>query len=740
MRSTRIITRCCGLACGALFVSAVLADVDGTNLPAKYAGSLVSTQVNPTGFGDNQAFQIGPVTKGSEMDALYVTHDATDIWVGITGNLPNAGGDGQTIVLLIDAQSFDNCGFPPFCSIVPNEACCMPDMSCVEINPRDCIAMGGTRLGQDSICSGGVPDPVCNPPTPGTPNVLAVSNMLPGIGGGRDALVNLDGTVLEPGFYPDRAIVINRFGDQTYVDSFDLVNQIQDCLVPANLDCFDLSLTSVDPFNGHPISVYMDTTNTMGVDDDELKDGTGAGSQQELAATAVKGLRVRIDRLLLGAFEGQMQIQVILMAPDGTVSNQILPPLSPLDDPPAPCSLVRPGDQGACLATPPADFETLAESQVAIIDLGGPDLTPTNPTLIHEDIPGNFPVGSLIATQQIHTSFGDAVPGMINANQAGSELNQLFARAGDQFLNLAVSGNLENNGNKLYLFIDADPNIGESILDDNGDPANGFNPLATWSGRVFDPSFAPEHAYVVNNSGGTLFADHYDLLVPDPAGGQSFLGGSPVGGGSGILTGGANPNNNLFALDNSNVLGVLAVDNQIGGLGNPASATTGLEVSISLFELGILASPGDRLEACVDIKIWAVLSGTDGGGRSYLSNQALPPYDTVFSTMRFNVADDTAANPYDFGNPVEDMLQGGSDPAFAGDQLATVSLIRLGNVDLDLNCCVNTDDIDDFVAVLIGTETDPFKVSLADMNQDGGSNGVDIPLFIETVLNAGPCP
>lgn len=721
-------------ACLALVATGVLADVDGAGIPDKYAGWLTSTQVNPTGFGDNQTFQVGPVTKGSEMDALYVTHDLTDIWVGITGNLPNAGGDGQTIVLLIDAQSFDNCASPPFCPIVPDEACCMPGGSCTVINPRDCNELGGVRLGQDTICAGGVPDPACNPPIPGPPNILIISNMLPGLGGGHDSVVNLNGTTLEPGFYPDRAIAINRFGDQTYVDSFDLVNSIQDCLVPPN--CYDPSLVGEDPFNGHPISVFMETTNELGVDDDELKDGTGPGSQQALAATAVTGLRVRIDRNFLGAFEGQMQIMAILMAPDGTVANQILPPLSPLDDPPAPCSLVRPGDQGTCLATPPADFEALAETQVAIIDLSGPGATPANPTQIHLDIPGNFPGGSLVALQQIHTSFGNAIAGLIVANQSGSELDQLFVRTGDQFLHVALSGNLEQNGNKLYLFVDADPMIGENILDDNGDPNDPLNWLRTWSGRTFDPGFAPEHAYVIENGFifdvPVTFVDRYELLNDT----RTFIGLVGTGSGTGTLVIGNNPNGDLFAFDNSNVLGVLAIDNPVGGLGNPASATTGLEARISLFELGLVAAPGDRLDACVDIKVWAVLSGTDNEGRSFLSNQALPPYAEVFSTSRFHVAADTAADPFNFGSEIPP----GGDPAFAGDQFALVSLERLGNVDLDVNCCVNPDDIDDFVGVLIGTETDPAKVFLADMNQDGTSNGVDIPMFIEKVLNEGPCP
>src|SRR6185436_19503745 len=113
----------------------------------------------------------------------------------------------------------------PFCPPFPAlEACCHPDGTCDVIRPTDCLAQGGIRLGRDSVCGGGgPPDAYCNPPAPGSSNVLTVSAMLPGLGGGHDAVQNLSGTILEPGFYPERAIAINRFGENTYIDSFNLL-------------------------------------------------------------------------------------------------------------------------------------------------------------------------------------------------------------------------------------------------------------------------------------------------------------------------------------------------------------------------------------------------------------------------------------------------------------------------------------------------------------------------------------
>ncbi len=747
----------------------VWAQVDGANIPSEFAGSLVATQENATGFGDNQVVTAGPVTKGSELDALYVTYDATDLWIGITGNLPNAAGDGQTIVLLIDAVSADNCNnFPTGCgTIPPTEACCMTDGTCAVMDPAACVAAGGTRLGPDTVCAGvdvippggnGIDDACELPITPAVPNEFMTTASLPGLGGGHDSIVNLGptvdglgnpvpGTILEPGFYPERAIAINRFGGQTFIDSFNLVFDSQDCFVPPN--CFDPILVNPDPFNLQDISVYMDTTNELGVDDNDVltPDGAGPGTQGALAATAVKGLRIRVSRAFLSAFEAQMKIMVLLMAPDGTVSNQILPPLSEIDDPASPCSLVRPADQGTCLATGRADFEAQAGVQMATIDLTAPPSpAPSNPdgvTPIHADIPAAFlnaNANSLVATQRIHTSFGNAIAGTITSTQAGSELDQLFVRTDAQFLQVGLSGNLEQNGNKLYLFVDADPLLGESVLDSNGLPTDGFNWLRTWTGRIFEPGFAPEHAYVINNGGGTMFLDHYELLTDT----KTFLGQVIVGSGSGVVDdtdpAASNANGDQFALDNSNVLGVLGVGS-MGGLGNPTTATTGLEAKISLFELGVLATPLDTLTTCPNIKVWAVVSGGDSGPtvppfpRSFLSNQALPTY----APLSPNVGSDTDLAPFDFGAP-DDMLPGGGEAAFTGLQFASVALQRPGNVDLSADCCVNLLDLPVFVDVLVGVNTDPMSRFLSDMNEDGSADGGDIGDFVAALVSQGVCP
>src|SRR5215470_14840804 len=95
------------IGCCVTAVSDALA-IDGTNLPTKYAGYLIASQGNATGFGDGFTGTVTDFSIGSEFDALYVTSDASNLWIGITGNLPNKLASGQSAVILLQVND------PPF--------------------------------------------------------------------------------------------------------------------------------------------------------------------------------------------------------------------------------------------------------------------------------------------------------------------------------------------------------------------------------------------------------------------------------------------------------------------------------------------------------------------------------------------------------------------------------------------------------------------------------------------------
>lgn len=691
--------------------------IDGVDLPTKYAGYLAATQANATGFGNGFTGSLsGPneYTIGSELDRLYVTSDLSNLWIGVTGNLPNKLADGQSIVILMQVND---------------------------------------------------PDPV-----PSDPNVL-ITNGLPGFGGGYNALRALDqltlpGGGVSTGFYPDWAIVVNR-ALSTPPDSLTYGNA---WFMPTNLEMpYDANITSADPANtyavggpnaGQPLymSVFMNTTNSAGVTatTQPTPDGTGPGTQEALAPSAVKGLRVRLsmnDALTgafgIGAFQ-TIRLAIVLMTPDGTVSNQTLPPITVPNAPAFPNCFptTQPISHGAGTFDPEyfrtQDATYKFFSTVTLSNLGQPGATGKDGTDIPNATTG-FPTGSLVATQRLHTCFGDATPNPVpplTYTVPGSELDQLFVKrdadAANGFLNIGVSGNLERNGNKLYLFVDTGNPASFNVLSNVGNMGAGLNSLRTWQGRKFDAGFNPRYVYMINNTSGTLFVNAYDLSIPfvdgvsDP---NRYLGSVPIGAGTGVLSGGTNTNNDEFAFDNSNTLGVDG--GNPGAPGNPASATTGLEAKIKLSEIGATAS------TCT-IRVAAMLSGTDGGGRSFLSNQSLPSY----APMSANVGAETvggpspATQPFDFGNDVDGPNTDPYDgrPAFAGAQYTSSTAIRPGDVKDDGNCCVNAADVPEMVRVLLGLNTNPRDVQAADLNADGIVNGKDIQPFVNLLFSQSPCP
>lgn len=671
--------------------------IDGQNIPTRYAGSLVASQASGTGWGDHQFVQEQGIVVGSEMDSLYVCADGTDLWIGIPGNLPNKLASSQSFVILIDADAS----------------------------------------------------------TPNNPNVLTTGLIDP-YGGGATVMRYLDGTILEQGFDPETAIVVNRFAESTYVDSWYLPNQSK--------DPWDAGLVSLNPYNGLYLSAWMDTTNVAGVDADELKDGA---QQQALAATAVKGLRLRLDRAYF-AIGTEIKIMAFLASPGDNegqpatyVSNQILPPLSTLDDP-----------VGACVTPPwPVNFDELYENpplsglfgfqstQFAVVPLVAG--TPGPGGLDGSDIPGNWPANSLVATQQIHTCYGDAVQGLLEYTVEGSELDQLFVRADDEYLYVAVTGNLEGNGNKIAIIIDADPAVGENTMDAN---SPGDTMIYGWMGRTFDDGFAPENVYIVNSSGGNLYADAFHLLLPD-ADVKQWQGFCPVNGTSddwvdAVPPDGGNPNGNRFVLNHTNNAGVVSCY-EPATPGQPETATSGLEAMISLTELGLPA------EAC-EIKVWVVLGGGDS---VYLSNQALPSFTTGFCGSVGSYSPPPDNLPFDFGETTPTR----GHEAFEGDQFATAELCGaccledgtcdvtvwgactgtfLAGVACDPNPCLPQDtqcylgdlnddgefdarDIQPFVDVLLGGDTDPAHLCAADVNGDEVLDVSDVGLLADALVLAG---
>jgi hypothetical protein len=197
------------------------------------------------------------------------------------------------------------------------------------------------------------------------------------------------------------------------------------------------------------------------------------------------------------------------------------------------------------------------------------------------------------AVQTVQTGFGDN----------GSELNAGYARCCDDGkLNILLTGNIENNFNKLEIFIDSNPG-GQAVFDSSGN--DGANVM---DGLVFDTGFTADYHLIIRRGNGTFDIDFANLSAQSASGYFGVLSGGDFGVG---MTGtGVNAMPIAVAYNGSNVAGVS------GGTGpadqNAAAAVlTGLELGIALSDLNWDGRP---------IKIMA---GQNNQNHNYWSNQFL---------------------------------------------------------------------------------------------------------------------
>jgi hypothetical protein len=215
----------------------------------------------------------------------------------------------------------------------------------------------------------------------------------------------------------------------------------------------------------------------------------------------------------------------------------------------------------------------------------------------------------LRSVQTVETQFGDGNP------NGGSELDAAWAQIDGGTLYLTLTGNLENNFNKLNIFIDSVPGGQNQLQNDTNNGGN--NPTNDgWAGKyagfTFDVGFEADYMLILRN--GNFGGDRFDIDFAVIGGGASaFEAASDVFGGS--LTG-ANANALPMAgigvaFDRSNVGGVLggtAAANQAAAI----AVTTGIELGIPLSALG---NPNPQ-----DIKVSAMINGSN---HDFLSNQFL---------------------------------------------------------------------------------------------------------------------
>lgn len=205
----------------------------------------------------------------------------------------------------------------------------------------------------------------------------------------------------------------------------------------------------------------------------------------------------------------------------------------------------------------------------------------------------------LLATQDTPTGFGNATGGGQNS-AGGSELNQIFGSISGGTLELGITGNLEGNFNKMFIFFDAVSGGESTLLNDNAD--GGFGEINNLAGLSFSGGFTADHGIRIEVGNGFWGINGFNTISNTAfsiasGGGFSDLPVSATGSG-GVTVG----------WDNSNVLGVSDTSAATAN-----TATTGWEFSIDMATF-FGATPSE-----VGVTAFVANAGAD-----FISNQVLP--------------------------------------------------------------------------------------------------------------------
>jgi len=257
---------------------------------------------------------------------------------------------------------------------------------------------------------------------------------------------------------------------------------------------------------------------------------------------------------------------------------------------------------------------------IPLVALAGPALAQP---VVNGTIAGDA-YGPASSVQAVQTQFGDNL----------SELDAAYCTVEGGRFYLALTGNLEDNFNKVEIFIDSRAG-GENVL--SGSPGNDGS--GAMAGMTFDAGFAPDFHIIVRHglgTGSTFDLDFAELGTTNYTFYGDVFGGTQEG--SGATGTGLNAQPIKVGFDNSNAAGVAggtAAANQAAAL----AVQTGLELSIDLTDLGYGGG---------DIAVCAFVNNAD---HNFASNQFLGPLQppqgnlggdgagTFTGTINFSLAD-----------------------------------------------------------------------------------------------------
>ena len=216
--------------------------------------------------------------------------------------------------------------------------------------------------------------------------------------------------------------------------------------------------------------------------------------------------------------------------------------------------------------------------------------------------------------QLVQTSYGNNT--LTDGKYAdGSELNAAYGVISGGRLYVTLTGNLQSNNNRLFIFIDSVSGGQNRLRGDNSGNATllRLGDSGGSNGFTFESGFDADYALALNGNYDAvpndyrLYADFSNL--PTSSGGTSTFLGAAAAQSSGSLLGGVNLIDVRATIDNGSTAGVAG--GTTAGV-NPGNTTKGVEFSIPLASIGNPTGP---------IKIFAMITSGDG---SNVSNQMLP--------------------------------------------------------------------------------------------------------------------
>ena len=551
--------------------------LDGASIPSDFPNPAVTTQNNFTCFGDAAAFT--PVaSNGSELDQIFVTSDANKLYIGLTGNIPSAEGNLNTILVFIDTG--DGFGSQTlFTNGFANDSGAIAGMSGVTFDtgfaPSWAIAYwrGGNRHNavlqnlpfdgvflplRFSINAADHLDAATNAFSADLSNLLGVNGII-----GDDPLrqeqlaatavagVQFSISLSELGLSPFSTNV-KVAATITSGDGF-VSNQ---WLPPLN-PTVPTPQTNSATFNTAPLPLA-------------IPDNDGTSAQDTRTVTMANISRITdinvsvqithpdISQLSVTLRNDPSGRSVLLLSAGAMVGSNLnivfdsegAPGVQPKEslltfndvDPNSDWTLIvtdtATGQSGTldswgidvtehiggavgCLGfqnaiSNPIDLSTAAFPGDQFLTLNLAISSPPG-SFSSQNIPSAFLPGVALATQNNHTCFGDSVQ-VPPSNPPGSEMDQLFVTNTADRLKLAITGNLENNQNAYILLLDTDPATGTQVISGITSPPNplgGNTGEPGLNGMTMDSGFTPDWGLVVQRSDPSAPADDFSVFLTD---------------------------------------------------------------------------------------------------------------------------------------------------------------------------------------------------------------------------------